>query len=568
MEMKVSKQLLAASLAAASLPEVFAHGDRGVQRQTGRPRGTTGGQPMNRAIPVAVALALALPLSSVLAHGPEDAGKGVVGKVSFPTSCDPKVQATFERGVAQLHSYWFPEAMKSFDAVLKDDPNCAIAYWGKAVVLLDNSLAFPPPLKNLEEATLVFEKARAAGAKTQRERDWIDAIGAYYRDHDKVPLDQRLDAYTQALEKMTQRYPDDFEVWAYYALMLQASAPKNDKTYASQRKSAQILERLFAQAPDHPGAAHYLIHAYDYPPLAQQGLDAAGKYAKIAPAAPHARHMPSHIYSMLGLWEDSIVSNRSSLDVRPDYYHAMDFMTYAYLQLGQDAKARAMLDEMRKVVGDRPVAQNHTAVACIPARLALERGDWAGAAQLAATDLKQPHADSLTRFARGLGMARSGELGAAQAEIEQLKALKLVLDKSSPYWAARTEEQIYAISAWIAKAEGDRDKADLLMRTAADGEDASVKNVQMENRLYPLRELYADLLLEIGRPAEALKNYQVSLIETPNRYRGLYGAAMAADAAGDKVTATRHFQALMALTKNADNQRGEIAHAREYLAQK
>jgi predicted Zn-dependent protease len=518
------------------------------------------------AFTLAVVLANFAP--NVAAHGPEDAGKGLVGQVTFPTSCDPKVQVLFERGVAQLHSYWFPEAMKTFDAVLKDDPNCTMAYWGKAVVLLDNSLAFPPPLKNLQEATAVLEKARALGTKTEREGDWLEAIGSYYRDYDKVALDKRLDLYTEALEKMTRKYPDDFEVWVYYALMLQSSAPKDDRTYASQLKSAQILERLVAQAPEHPGAAHYLIHAYDYPPLAEKGLAAAGKYAKIAPAAPHARHMPSHIYSMVGMWEESIVSNRAALDVRADYYHAMDFMAYAYLQLGQDAKARAMVDEMRKVIGDKPVTQNFTAVACIPARVALERGDWTGAAALPVTDLKQAHADSLTRFARGLGMARAGDLAGARSEIDSLKALKQSLDKTSTYWAARTEEQIYAVSAWIARAEGDKQRAETLMRAAADGEDASVKNVQMENRLYPLRELLADLLLEIGKPAEALKNYQVSLKETPNRYRGIYGAAMAAQATGDKAAAQKYFQSLVALTKNADSPRPEIARAREYLVQK
>ncbi len=523
---------------------------------------------MKLGFPLSIAIAFAIPVLPAAAHGPEDAGKDIVGKVTFPTSCDPKVQALFERGVATLHSYWFPEATKTFDAVLKEDPGCAIAYWGKAVTLLDNSLSAPPALKSLEEASVALDKARAIGAKTQRERDWIDAIGSYYRDHDKVPLDKRLVAYTEALEGMTRRYPDDFEVWTFYALMLQASAPKSDKTYANQRKSAEILERLFAKAPEHPGAAHYLIHAYDYPPLADKGIVAAARYAKIAPAAPHARHMPSHIYSMVGAWQESIDSNRSSLDVRPDYFHAMDFMTYAYLQLGQDAKSRAMVEEMRRVIGSQPVTQGHTAVASIPARYALERGDWSAAAALPVTDLGQAHADSLTRFARGIGMARSGDLAGARAEIEAMKALKQSLDRSSPYWATRTEEQIYAVSAWIARAEGDRDRAETLMRAAADGEDASIKHVQMENRLYPMRELYADLLLENGKAAEASGQYLASLRETPNRYRGLYGAAIAADANGDRVLAGKHFQALMALARNADDARPEVARAREYLAQK
>src|SRR5262245_13543955 len=263
-----------------------------------------------------------------------------LGKVTFPTTCDAKVQAQFERGVAMLHSYWFTEARKVFDAVIQQDPSCAIAYWGLAVNYPGNSLAAPPSPKDAATAAEALEKARAIGAKTQRERDWVEAIGAYYRDADKAPVNARLAAYTKAMEQMTQRYPDDFEAWTYYALTLQASAPKNDKTYANQLKSAEILERLFKQNPEHPGVAHYLVHAYDYPPLADKGIKIAAAYAKIAPAAPHARHMPSHIYSMVGMWEDSIASNRSAIEIPRDYYHATDFMVYALLQLAQSEKAK------------------------------------------------------------------------------------------------------------------------------------------------------------------------------------------------------------------------------------
>ena len=274
--------------------------------------------------------ALMLPLGLALADEPR-ANADRLGKVTFPTSCDPKAQALFERGVAMLHSFWFTEGGKTFNTVIEQDPGCAIAYWGLAVNLLGNSLAGSPPPRDMQAASEALAKARAIGAKTQRERDWIDAIGAYYRDYDKAPVDARLLAYTNAMQQMTQRYPDDDEVWIYYALSLQSSAPVSDKTYANQRKSAEILEKLVAKNPQHPGAAHYLIHAYDYPPLAEKGLPAARKYAGIAPAAPHARHMPSHIYSMLGLWEDSITSNQSSLELQPEYYHALDFVVYAQL---------------------------------------------------------------------------------------------------------------------------------------------------------------------------------------------------------------------------------------------
>src|SRR5215510_10806589 len=405
-----------------------------------------------------------------------------LGKVSFPTTCDAAVQPQFERGVAMLHSYWFAEARKMFDAIVQQDNSCAMAYWGLAVNYLGNSLAAAPSPKDAAAGSEAVDKGRAAGAKTERERDWIEAIGAYYRDHDKTPVTARLAAYTKAMEQMTQKYPDDFEAWTYYALTLQASAPKNDKTYANQLKSAEILERLFKQNPEHPGVAHYLVHAYDYPPLADKGIKIAAAYAKIAPAAPHARHMPSHIYSMVGMWEDSIAAlPRQTSGAVPGY----------------------------------------TAIAAVPARYVLERSDWAGAANLPVVSTGWPQADSLVRFTRGLGMARSGNVAGARGEIQAMQELRAALEKSNQsYWADRTEEQMLAVSAWAAQADGKRDEAVKLMRSAADNEDASVKHVAMENRLYPMRELLGDLLLATGDVSGALKEYETSLAATPNRYRG------------------------------------------------
>ena len=512
------------------------------------------------AVLFALLFAVALPLPGLAQ--PEK-----LGKVTFPTSCDSRVQGQFERGVAMLHSYWFTEARKVFDAVLQQDPKCAIAYWGLAVNYLGNTLASAPSAKDLIAASEGLEKARAVGVKTQRERDWIEAIGAYYRDHDKIPLNARLAAYTKSMEQMTQRYPDDFEAWTYYALTLQASAPKNDKTYGNQLKSAEILERLFKQNPEHPGVAHYLVHAYDYPPLADQGIRIAGLYARIAPAAPHARHMPSHIYSMVGMWEESIASNRSALEVQPDYHHATDFMVYAHLQLAQDAKAKALVDVIAALPrGEYPILANFTAVAAIPARYALERADWAGAAALPVSSTGRAMADSLSRFARGLGMARNGDLAGAKREVQALQELRSALEKSNQsYWGDRTEEQILAVSAWVAYAEGARDPAVKLMRAAADGEDGSVKHVAMENRLYPMRELLGELLLQIGQPAAALREFEASIKENPNRYRGLHGAARAAEAAGDRQKAVGYFEKLVALSGKADTTRGELAPAKAFL---
>jgi tetratricopeptide (TPR) repeat protein len=495
-----------------------------------------------------------------------------LGKLSFPTSCDPKVQAEFERGVAMIHSYWFLIARRTFEGVLRQDPSCAIAYWGIALDLLNNSLAVVPPRADAEQAWAALEKAREIGAKTQRERDWIEALSAYYRDRDKIPVNARLAAYNSAMEQVAQRYPDDYEAQVFYALTLQASASPTDTNYANQNKSAAILEKLYQQNPQHPGVTHFLIHAYDYHPLAEKGIPAAQRYASIAPAVPHARHMPSHIYSMVGLWEESIASNASALELQPDYYHAADFSVYALLQLALDAKAKALTEKSIATAdrGDRPVTfVNFTAKNAMSARYVLERADWAGAAALPFTSSQYPQPDSLIRFTRGLGMARNGDLAGARAEIEAIKALRAALEKSNQsYWADRSEEQMLAMSAWIALKEGARDQSLKFMRAAADGEDGSIKHVAMENRLYPLRELYGELLLEMGEPTAALREFETALEQTPNRYRTFLGIARAANAAGDRQKALEYYGKVVNLAKNADTERPETQEAKAFLASK
>ena len=329
-----------------------------------------------------------------------------LGTVHFTTSCTPAAQVEFERGVAMLHSYWFNYAGKTFRLALAQDPNCAMAYWGIALDLLGNTLASRPSAADAQLAWESLEKARALDVKTEREREWLDAIRAYYRGYDSVAADTRLQRYAQAMQALATKYPDDFEAQVFHALLLQASAPKNDISYAQQRESAALLERLYAKQPEHPGITHYLIHAYDYPPFAAQGIAAARRYAALAPAVPHARHMPAHIYSMVGMWEDSITSNLSALEIQPDYYHASDFIAYAQLQLAQDTQAAATIATAVATPerGDRPPSiANFTAHAAMPARYALERGDWKGAAALAVTTTAYPLADSLTQFTRGLG---------------------------------------------------------------------------------------------------------------------------------------------------------------------
>jgi tetratricopeptide (TPR) repeat protein len=492
-----------------------------------------------------------------------------LGQVTFPTSCNPSVQADFETGVAMLHSYWFNYAGKQFRAVLDKDPGCAMAYWGVALDLMGNTLSSPPPAAASRQAWELLERARKVPVKTERERMWLDAIRAYFRDHEKVPVEKRLDAYNAAMQRLSERFPEDFEAQVYYALTLQASAPKADMTYANQLKSANMLEKLYQQAPQHPGITHYLIHAYDFAPFADQGIPAARRYAGIAPAVPHARHMPAHIYSMVGMWQDSITSNLSALEIQPDYYHAADFTVYAHLQLAQDAAAAKLIEKALATPerGDRPPSiANYTAKASMPARYVLERADWKAAAALPTTPTEYPQADSLTHFTRGFGLARLGDRAGARREIDAMKRLGAAMTKAGDtYWADRTHEQILAVSAWVALSEGGKDQAVTLMRQAADGEDASIKHVAMENRLYPMRELLADLLLEAGRPKEAAAEYARALKQTPNRYRGLLGAARAADAAGDTTTARAFYARVIELSAHADGVRPELARARSYV---
>jgi tetratricopeptide (TPR) repeat protein len=504
-----------------------------------------------------------------------------LGRVHFKTSCTPEAQKEFERALAMLHSFFFPETVKAFNAIPTTDPKCAIAYWGIAISQRPNPLVGPFDAATLKRGLDAIEKGESIGPKTQRERDWLAALKEFYKDYDKVDQDSRTKNYATAMEKLAAKYPDDVEAKIFYALALNETF--DHKSMDPLLKAAKILEPIDKKYPDHPGVTHYLIHSYDFAPIARGGIPAANKYAKVAPAAPHAQHMPSHIYSMVGMWEESVNSNWRSVLVANEYAakakldgtlagvpHAYDFMAYAYLQLGQDIKARALIRDtlaMKKLVG--PVLAGQTARAAVPARYMLERQDWQGAAQLQPLGTGFPMAEAITYFARAMGGARSGDTAAAQADIEKLKEQRAALEKAGQgYWAGQVEIQILGAQAWTAQAQGNKSEAIKLMRSAAELEDASEKHVAMENRLYPMRELLADMLMAQGESVAALKEYETSLRNAPMRLRGFYGAAKAAELSGDKKKAREYFEKLAKLTRNADGDRSELREMKQRLASK
>ena len=514
-----------------------------------------------------------------LAHGDdvEQKTRRELGHVLFQTSCTAAAQQQFDRALGMLHSFYFPETVKAFTAIPEADPGCAIAYWGIAISQRPNPLVGPFDAATLKRGLDALEKGEAIGAKTQRERDWLAALKEFYKDYDKVDQDTRTRNYEKAMGALSGKYPKDVEAKVFHALAL--NEVFDHKSMAPLMQAISILEPLDKTYPDHPGITHYLIHSYDFAPIAQRGLPAANKYMKIAPAAPHAQHMPSHIYSMVGLWQPSINANRASVKVADDYAaqskldgvlagvpHAYDFMAYAHLQLGQDAEAKALIEKsatIKKVIG--PISAGNTARAAVPARYYLERQDWAGAAQLQPQNLPFAPAEAITHFARAMGAARSADVAAAQADIAKLKDLRASLLKANQgYWAEQVEVQVLAALAWATRAQGDKAEAQKLMRAAADLEDGSEKHVAMENRLYPMRELLADMLLADGEAATALKEYEVSMKNAPNRLRGWYGAAKAATAVGDAAKVVRYSRALQQLTQNADGNRPEMVEMRPF----
>ena len=508
-----------------------------------------------------------------------DHDHAALGTVNFPISCAPQAQAPFNTTVALLYSFFWERIDAAVADVLKADPNCGMAYWAKAVASLENALGSPPTPKLEQAGWAAVENAKRLGAKTQRERDYIAAIEVVFKDYQTVPFQRRAADYEKALEQLHERYPKDSEAAILYAFWLQVTADRNDQTYAQQLKSAAILEKELPAQPEHPGIAHFLIHAYDFPAIADRGYDAAKRYALIAPDSPHALHMPSHIFSRVGQWQDSIDINIRSRAVAKqdrDAYHALDYMVYAALQLGRDADARSWVD----VVNGAPKPNEETrqiayAGAAIPARYALERGDWATAARL---DLHptpanfnwkpHPEGEAVNAYARGLGAARSGNAAAARTEVSRLKSLSdVMVTQKKDYWVEQATIQMNAISAWIAKAEGRNDEALRMLAEAAAQEDHTEKHIMMPGRVIPVREMLGEMLLDLNRPAAALRAFEASQRADPKRFRNVYGAARAASLAGYRDKAQASYTQLVAQVGSNGPGRREIKEARAYLSQ-
>jgi tetratricopeptide (TPR) repeat protein len=500
-------------------------------------------------------------------------GQERLGKVDFPNSCSPAVQETFQRAVAMLHSFRYGETEKLFREVLAQDPACAIATWGIAAILMSNPLAGVGPSPQwAERAQAAIDQGRKIGAPTPRERDYLEAVAAYYEDWAKRPERTRQLNRARAFEALAARYPNDDEAQIFSALYLAATQSLADQSYRTYLTAAEVLEKQFAKHPEHPGVAHYLIHSYDAPPIAPKGLPAARRYASIAPSAPHALHMPSHIFTRVGSWAESIATNeRSAVAAKLDkdfdeQLHAMDYMVYAHLQLARDGDARRVMDEGATVTGFTTLRfAGPYAQAAMPARYVIERGDWQQAMMLEPRPSPFPFTVALTHFARALGAARSGDAAAAEKDVQELARLRDALKTAkNEYWATEVEVSRLGAAAWTALAHGEPEEALSLMRAAADIEDKNEKHIVTPARIVPARELLGEMLLELKRPADALKEFEASHGREPERFRGYYGAAQAAAQSGDRAKAQRYFAKLVGMAGQGAP-RPELAQARTFL---
>jgi hypothetical protein len=534
-----------------------------------------------------VCLIGAPPLAEAQEHAPHQHDEVVperLGQVEFDTSCAAAVKPAFDRATALLHSFAFRLAIEGYDAVLRDDPSCGMAAWGITLASWGNPFAGikGPPV--IERGAAAAARAASIGAKTPRERDYIAAAAELYRQPATRDHAARTKGYADAMARLATAYPGDEEARIFSALAALQTVPLSDKTYAVALREGAALEALFARRPDHPGLAHYIIHAYDVPSLAPRALEAARRYARIAPSAPHALHMPSHTFTRLGYWGESIVSNIASADAAraegatAEELHAMDYLSYAYLQLGRDGAVRKMaaqVGELRRRLSNpmaggsaAPTTAGAYASAAIPARYALERGDWAAASALVPVDDTFVPSMMVTHYARGIGAARSAHAEIAAADAERLSALRDRLrEQRDEYWAGQAEIERVSVSAWVAWAQGRKAEALDLAASAAKAEDATEKAAISPGPLAPARELFAEMLAEASRFDDARREFDAVLAKEPNRFRSLYGAGLAAEKAGDAASATRYYKALLAMCEGADEPaRDALVHARAFVA--
>ncbi|HET9529062.1 MAG TPA: hypothetical protein VFQ92_01825 [Blastocatellia bacterium] len=506
-----------------------------------------------------------------------------LGEVSFPISCRPTAQQRFNRALALLHSFQYVEAESAFAEITASEPDCAMAWWGVAMSLY-HPLWVPPSPAELQKGREAIGRAATAGAKTRREKEYIAALETFYKGADRLGHWERARAYAAAMEGVYRRYPQDREAAIFYALALNGTAPASEKNMANRTKAAQILYRVWPHEPDHPGIAHYLIHSYDYPSLARLALSAARRYARVAPSSAHALHMPSHIFTRLGMWPDSIQSNIASAaaakaKAQPggathDELHAMDYLMYAYLQGAQDEQAKSILDKALAFSrADEVVFQVAFAWTAIPARFALERRRWKEAASLTLHPAEFPwerfrYAEANLYFARAVGAARSGDVDGARQEVEKLASIETALSGASAGydWAKHVRIQRQAAAAWLAMAEGRTGEAEALLRAAGELEDSTDKHPVTPGAILPAREMLGDLLLELKQPAQALKEYEAVLQTAPNRFNSLYGAARAAELAGNRQKARAYYKKLTTVSRHATGRRSELQLAKEYLS--
>ena len=503
-----------------------------------------------------------------------------LGTVNFPTSCTAPAQQAFQKALAYLHSFEFGPAISGFTEATKADPQCGIGWWGIAVARWSNPfvVTIRPPAQ-VQQGLDAVTRGRQAGAKSERERDYVEAIARLYTDGATVDQRTRLLAYEQAMAALAAKYPNDPEATIFWALSLAASALPTDKTYANQLKAGGLLEKLLPASPNHPGITHYIIHSYDVPALADRARSAATRYAKIAPDAPHALHMPSHTFTRVGAWQDSIDTNKASADAArrmkayAEQLHAMDYMVYASLQTSQDRAVDDLISQIpaiaavfdpNAVVGAAPGSAGIFAMAAMPARRVLERRDWAAAAKLPVVVSTVPYTDAMTHFARALGAARTGALPDARASITALNDIATRLAAAGEnYWSGQVRIQHDGASAFLLLAETRTAEALKLMAETAAREDATDKNAVTPGPLAPARELLGEMLLITGDAAGALREFEATLKKEPNRFRAVYGAAKAASLAGDRKLAQAHYQTLLKICANADQPgRPELAEAR------